>query len=70
MATAVWCELVCDKCAKRDFGLWAFGNTVPRKELKEEGKSRGWRFHSNHAFCSRKCESDHLIEEAAKEDVL
>lgn len=70
MATAVWCELVCDRCAKRDFGMWSFGASVPRRELKAEGLSRGWKFYGNRAFCTRKCEADYLEEEAAKEDVL
>ncbi|HDS1216259.1 hypothetical protein ACSMEB_17230 [Stenotrophomonas maltophilia] len=44
MATEVWCELVCARCARTCYGRHTYNGRVPRKELKAEARSEGWTF--------------------------
>lgn len=55
MATEVWCELVCAKCAKTSNGQHTRDGRVPRTELKQEAAAAGWTFNRDDESHCKKC---------------
>jgi hypothetical protein len=51
----VWCELVCDCCAKTAAGRHVNGYEIPRRDMKLEAESIGWKFVDGSTYCSRGC---------------
>lgn len=51
----VWCELVCDSCAKTTAGVHINGYTIPRREMRAEAMRHGWIFHDGSTYCGKNC---------------
>lgn len=37
----VWCEIVCEVCARTIAGEWSYGR-IPRKAMRDEATKAGW----------------------------
>lgn len=63
MSTAIWCELVCEKCSRATIGQYCFGATVPRTALKKAAAKEGWTFKKDEVFCDRCSKSEEVASE-------
>lgn len=54
----IWCEIVCDCCARSTSGRFVTG-LIPRREMKAEAKAEGWKFQNQFSFCSDFCVSQY-----------
>ena len=55
MATPVWTELVCARCAEATPGQFSMNGKIRVRELRADAAARGWKFKHNECFCSTKC---------------
>jgi len=51
MAIAIWCEIVCNSCAKPSEGRFTYGN-IPRLKLKKSARREGFVFSGDDAYCA------------------
>jgi len=65
MSFPVWCELICDGCARTFAGLWATGEYIPRTTLKTQSEHEGAIFKNNGDVLCKAC--DERLSPATKE---
>lgn len=61
MATRLWVEIKCARCAVAGPGQHVSTSRLPRKELKDLAAQAGWRFEGNDAYCSARCLEDGIV---------